>query len=215
MSHKEALEDNICSRKDRNGFSWYYPKCDICGVEVPSWGYTRGKKYVCNECRKELVKFRHDKSSSVILTKKERKFESALKRIGKVTDIKNYESAIKLIKPLLSRRGWFQSTEEIMVALELAKQEIKFYHQVKVFNYSVDFVIPSLQIALEIDGEPFHRLENKKQSDIRDELIKNKLGSGYEVVHIKTECVNMNVTRLMKGITAVLKHRKRVHTNSL
>ena len=50
----------------------------------------------------------------------------------------------------------------------------------------------------------------KEYEELRDETIRNKLGDGWEVIHIDTENINMNITRLMPAIRAVLKRRQRV-----
>ena len=43
----------------------------------------------------------------------------------------------------------------------------------------------------------------------RQDGIANMLGDGYEVIHIKTENINTNVTKLLPAIRAVLSRRKR------
>lgn len=96
-----------------------------------------------------------------------------------------------------------------MVTLELLRRNVKVYHQVKVFSYSVDFILPDYKVALEIDG-PLHQMSSrKKEEEIRDEIIVQALGEGYEVIRISTENINLNVTKLMKAIDAVLKNRKK------
>lgn len=98
--------------------------------------------------------------------------------------------------------SWYQSTEEIMVALELLKQGFEVHHQVKVYDYRVDFVIPDLKVALEVDGSIYHN-KNTKET-IRDEVIAQKLGDGYEVIRISTDNINTNITKLLPAIKAVL-----------
>ena len=97
-----------------------------------------------------------------------------------------------------------------MVALELIRLKIKAHHQVKIYNYRIDFILPDYKVALEIDGKLFHGKEKKEYEELRDETIRNKLGDGWEVIHIDTENINMNITRLMPAIRAVLKRRQRV-----
>lgn len=134
----------------------------------------------------------------------------AIKRISNLTDIVKYASAIKWVSNNLGHSGWFQSTEEVMVALELIRLKIKAHHQVKIYNYRIDFILPDYKVALEIDGKLFHGKEKKEYEELRDETIRNKLGDGWEVIHIDTENINMNITRLMPAIRAVLKRRQRV-----
>jgi very-short-patch-repair endonuclease len=207
MSHKEALEDKIPIQKDSKGFNWYYPPCKICGTPVPNWGYIRSANYICSSCRKELVKLEFESRGDLSVDKKEEKLQRALKRIEKVTNIDDYEKAIILVRRGFNNTSWYQSTEEIMVALELVKQGIKAHHQVKVYDYRVDFVIPDLKVALEVDGSIYHNKNTKEI--IRDEVIEQKLGDGYEVIRISTENINLNITKLLPAIKAVLYSRKK------
>ena len=201
MGYAEAAEDNI--HRAKNG--GYYPSCHICGTSVFSYNYIRGLKYTCPECRKYLIEAKFGESDE---KGKAKKLKNAINRIGKVADISKYEDAIKIVEQNLNKRGWFQSTEEIMVVLELLRWKIKVHHQVKIYSYSVDFVLPDLKVALEIDG-PMHRLNSVKEKEsIRDELICLALGSDYEVIRINTENINLNVTKLLDGIKAIKKYRR-------
>ena len=95
-----------------------------------------------------------------------------------------------------------------MVALELVRRGVKAHHQVKIFDYSVDFILPDMKVALEIDGKLFHGKDRLEYQTKRDEAIANKLGDGWEIIRITTDNINMNVTKLITGINAVLKRRK-------
>ena len=95
-----------------------------------------------------------------------------------------------------------------MVALELIRRGVKAHHQAKIFDYSVDFLLPDMKVALEIDGRVYHGRDREKKESIRDDVIAWKLGQGWEVVRIDTENVNKNVTKLLPGIRAVLNYRK-------
>lgn len=201
MGYAEAVKDNI-HRAENGG---YYPPCHICGTSVFSYNYIRGLKYTCPECRKYLIEAKFGESDEKGKTKK---LKNAINRIEKVADISKYESAIKIVERNLNKRGWFQSTEEIMVVLELLRWKIKVHHQVKIYSYSVDFVLPDFKVVLEIDG-PMHRLNSVKEKEsIRDELICLALGSDYEVIRINTENINLNVTKLLDGIKAIKKYRR-------
>ena len=140
--------------------------------------------------------------------KKRKKLDTAIKRISKITSIEPYADAITMVKNRLDKPAWFQSTEEIMVALELIRRGVEAHHQVKVFEYTVDFVLPDYKVVLEIDGPIYHGKDRQKYQSVRDEAIVRKLGDGWEVIRISTENINMNVTRLLKGIMAVLHTRQ-------
>lgn len=210
MSYQEALEDKIPIKKNNDGYvGGYYPPCHYCGQPVYSWSYMRGVKYACPDCRSEVIRQQREASTEKNVSKKERKLEQAIKRISRVTDIVPYNRAIDYVRNHLDRSGWFQSTEEIMVALELLRRGISANHQVKVFNYTVDFVLNDLKVILEIDGSIYHGKEHEKYQTMRDEVIRWKFGEGWEVVRIKTDYINKNVTKLVPAIKGVLNYRKK------
>ena len=209
MSYQEALEDNISIGKDKYGFEVYYPECHICGAPVTTWTYKKGMKITCPKCRSFFSAVRKAGNNFLATEKKGRKLEEAIKRISKVAPIEKYQRAYDVIKRNIDRPGWFQSTEEIMTALELVRKGLKIRHQVKIFNYSIDFVIPEYKVALEIDGRPFHGKDHADKQRKRDEVIIWKLSEDWEIIHIDTDNINANVTKLVPAIKAVLKSRKK------
>jgi len=208
MSYLEAKEDGIPFEQGPFRQTTYYPPCRFCGAPVRSWSYLRNAKYACPECRKEAVAQERAERNRKDLIGKERKLDNAIRRISKVADITLYDKAIELVRKKLNRQGWFQSTEEIMVALELARRGVKAHHQVKIFEYIVDFVLPEMKVVLEIDGRSYHGKDRQKYQQIRDDVIKWKLGDGWEVIRISTDNINTNITKLLPGIRAVLSRRK-------
>lgn len=61
---------------------------------------------------------------------------------------------------------------------------------------------------LEIDGRPFHTKDKEKAQTLRDEVIADKLGEGWNVIRIDTENINTNVTKLVPAIKRILKYRE-------
>ncbi|MDL2205814.1 hypothetical protein LJC33_02745, partial [Eubacteriales bacterium OttesenSCG-928-N13] len=168
MSYFEALEDGIRIEKTGHYSSMYYPPCRFCGTPVRSMSYLRTVNYACPDCRKEAVAQERAEKAMNNMTNKERKLDNAIKRIAKMTDINQYDVAIDMVKNRLTHTGWFQSTEEIMVALELLRRGIRAHHQVKIFEYSVDFILPDLKVVLEIDGLPYHGKNRARYQQVRD-----------------------------------------------
>ena len=203
MSYYEALADNIRISK-KNGFTIYSPPCHICGASVESWNYVSGLQYTCTACREMLIDS-HNQTSN----KQQDCLNRAIKRISKITDISKYKHGIQWVQDNIGKSGWFQSTEEVMVTLELIRRKVNAHHQVKVYNYVVDFVLPEMKVILEIDGKLYHGKEKKQYETIRDELICEKFGEEWELIRIDTENINTNVTRLLLAINAVLRRRKR------
>ena len=96
-----------------------------------------------------------------------------------------------------------------MVALELIRRNIRANHQVKVFNYTVDFVLRDMKVILGIDGPVYHGKEREKYQEMRDDAIRWKFGEEWEVIRIKTDCINTNITKLIPAIKQVLNHREK------
>lgn len=214
MGYKEAKEDGIKSRRNsETKETYYYPKCCECGKEVFTLSYIRGRKYTCKECRDK--KYFSDKEKSIDRSNeaKDKKFENAVKRIEMAVDIdefKKYETAIQAIRKNLYREGWFDSTEEIMVAIELIKNNIRARHQVKVNRYRADFVLPDLKIILEVDGHVFHTKETREREKVRDSILVLAFGSDYEVVRISDELINENITKLVSALNKIVDRRRKL-----
>ena len=178
--------------------------CKYCGAPVPNWAYNPKLTYVCKDCKSRLAELSKDED----VIAKEKRLQRAVNRIKKVTNIAPYSSGIRWVENNISHKGWFQSTEEIMVALELIRHKVKAYHQVKIFDFTVDFVLPELKVALEVDGAIYHGKDKAQKSALRDEVVADKLGEGYEVVHIRTDNINTNITKLLPAIKAVVRRRR-------
>nr|DAK40788.1 MAG TPA: Very-short-patch-repair endonuclease [Caudoviricetes sp.] len=211
MSYREAIEDGIPIKSSAGHFSQggYYPPCHYCGQPVYSWAYQRGVKYTCPECRETVIRLKREDTTEIATNDKLKRLNHAIKRVSAITDIKLYEKAIAFIRNHIDRPGWFQSTEEIMVAMELIRCHVKAHHQVKVYEYRVDFVLEDMKVILEIDGPIYHGKDKERYQQIRDDAIQRKFGEGWEVIRIKTDCINMNITKLLPGIRAVLEKRKK------
>ena len=53
------------------------------------------------------------------------------------------------------------------------------------------------------------RLWHESQS-LRDDIITNKLGDGWQMVRISTDNINKNITRLIPAIKSLLKYRREI-----
>lgn len=189
----------------------YYPRCHKCGEEVMNYSYRHGLKYMCRECK--LGDYLADKDRQVldVAIKKEQKLEEAVKRIEKAAGKRfpKYAEAIEVVREKLHNQGWFQSTEEIMVAIELLKNKIRATHQMKVGRYRVDFALKELKIVVEVDGVTFHNKTTRDKEKIRDGLIISLLGADWEIVRITDTDLNTDITKLTKAISIVKKEREK------
>lgn len=214
MGHQEAIEDNIRFEKPNANTTLYYPKCKMCDKDVKSWNYSSKLQYTCKECKLEMKLA--DKKDRIDNNResKERKLTNAIGRIKTKACIDKYEKAITIVESKLHTDGWFQSTEEIMAALELLKNGIGFNHQVKIGKYKADFVIKSEKIVLEIDGTLYHTKETVKREIIRDDIIVLSLGFDWDVIRITDTLINQDITKLVRAFRKVKERRNNLRKNN-
>lgn len=214
MAYKDAITDGIRIQKDKYGADWYYPKCHLCGEEVPSLNYRRGIKYTCKACKLENRKREKITTTQAKIEKRQKMLSKAIARISKHTSIKKYEKAIAVVEQMTDEcYHAFDSTEEIMVALVLLQNDIQFRHQVRFgARYTADFVLDEQKVVLEVDGDIYHGKEKQDYQRFRDDLIIAALGPEWEMLRIKTSTINQNVTRLPKAIKLAVERRKLYRT---
>ena len=202
---KEAVEDGIpYDYNEQKKLYSYFPPCRICGSPARTMFYLRGGKYTCELCRRKMIQIKCHLSENPDVNDKEKKLKTALRRISKVADLGDYEEAIAKVRKGFSKKSNYQSTEEIMAALELLRRGYTIYHQKEIAKFHVDFFIPELSAVLEVDGEPYHAL-NKTKSEMRDYLIEASLGPDFKVVHIPTKYINKDITKLVRAIKELSK----------
>lgn len=208
MGYSDAVKDGV--RTDKNGYgeTVFFPLCSQCGKETKRNNYRHGLTYLCSECKIENKLADKEKQVEQNKGKKERKFENAIKRIEKQTSLVPYKVAIDKVKEKLHTHGYFDSTEEIVVAIELLKNKIGFIHQKKLKRYYLDFVIPSKKIVLEVDGSIFHTEETKKREMIRDDIILLNYGADWEIIRISDKLINQNITKLVPALETIKQKRK-------
>lgn len=210
MGYYDAIRDGIRIEKNGYGNNLYFPLCSQCGKETKRTNYIHGLNYLCSDCKLENKLADKEKQVERNKGKKEKQFENAIKRIEKQTNLKPYRSAIDKVKDKLHTSGYFDSTEEIMVAIELLKNKIGFIHQKKLRRYYLDFVIPSIKVVLEVDGSPFHTEETKKREKIRDDIILLNYGVDWEVIRISDKMINQNITKLVPALDTIRQKRKNI-----
>lgn len=210
MGYSDAKNDGIRIGKNSYGSTVFYPLCFQCGKETQTMNYIHGLKYLCPNCKLENKLADKEKQKEQNKDKKEKRFANAIKRIEKQTDLTPYKSAIDRVREKLHTHGYFDSTEEIMVAIELLKNKIGFIHQKKLRRYYLDFVIPSKKIVLEVDGSTFHTEETKKREAIRDDLIVLNYGVDWEVIRISDKLINQDITKLVTALETIKQRRKEI-----
>jgi very-short-patch-repair endonuclease len=209
----DAIKDGIRTENPKRAgeLTRYYPKCCVCGKEMLVFNYKHGMKYTCKECRLKAKLRDRDTKINEDYDLKERKFNNAVTRIkGMTAYTQDYERAAGIVHKKLHRPLWFQSTEEIMVAIELVKNKIKARHQVQFGKYRADFVLPEESVVLEVDGAPFHNNFTRDKENLRDNLIEIALGSEWEVIRIGDSLINKNIKGLIPALITIKLERKKI-----
>ena len=195
-------------------------KCWYCGKEadyVRPTAYTDGCKKgahyntkdfsnyraYCVECKKKHDEETKSDREGYAVLKKKVMFERALELLESqgcdMAKIRN--SAIMTQKYLYSHIDKFDSADEIIAAIILISRGVKIQPQARVGNYQVDFLLPDLKVALEVDGY-IHKMR-KKYDTHRDEEIRAALGDGWEVVRISTKSLETRAIEIIEAIPTV------------
>lgn len=202
MGYRDALEDGV---EVKNGI--YKIPCSMCGEGyVIRTVYSRKRVYTCAACQGLIKKAEKQATPD---QEKEKRYKRAVNRIkADAKSLDGYQDAMEKVRKTLHRPGWYGSTEEIMVAIELLHRGVKTIHQQQVGKYRVDFVLPEYKVLLEIDGKPFHNAGTREREGLRDGIILLRMGDGWEMIRIDTDKINAHITRLVPSIETVLEHRK-------
>lgn len=158
----------------------------------------------CKKCFEDVMSELREENKTYIRLKKRRMFERALDKMEhQKIPMYDYRDAINTVQEYFDNNlDKFDSSYEVMAAIVLIHNHIHIRPQYKIDRYQVDFLLDEDHIILEIDGD---RHKNRKRFDSeRDSDIKRIMGKDWEIIRISTECLDMNVTRLVKAIEAVM-----------
>ena len=209
MGIKEAKEDGIKCHFDetagyRNGKWIYEIPCAYCGRIQKYRIYSRKKTYACKRCSirvKEKERIVQEAKEPAVFSKHERRFLRAAAEVkAKERRPGEYDKAIEAAAKRLDR---YDSIPEAMVAIELLRLGYKIIPQQKIGRYRVDFVIPEEKIALEVDGELYHRTNQRAME--RELLIQYALGEDWRIIHIPSEMIAESIRKLRPCIKRALK----------
>lgn len=167
----------------------------------------------CDECAEKVRQQDEEEMREYIRLKKRMMFKKALRLLEKQnTDMYEYREAIDVVEEHIANNpDKYDSSYEVVAAIVLVHNRIYAKMQYKVGRYQIDFLLPELLVALEIDGE---RHKNKKEYDTkRDIYIQNALGEGWDIVRIKTDYLDMKATKLPEAIEKVIQYRQEGKVN--
>ena len=156
-------------------------ECFFCGAMIDEKDKSN---YVCADCQRKMALLKQlekvDKAASKIL-------KAAKRYLGRRADIDWENEKYAVSKRILKDEFKFNSTEEVCVALLCKKQNIRYFPNYKIGEYSVDFLFPDLKILFEVDGELYHTDSDK--DFLRERRIMSMVGEEYEIVRLGAEYI--------------------------
>ena len=189
--------------------SYYDAECDdyiewLPQTQEPSQWY----RCYCDDCYEKVHDEEQAELKQYIILKKRIMFRKACNLLEKQgVDMYAYKEAIQVVEEHMQNNpDKYDSSYEAVAAMVLVQNRIYSKMQYKIGKYQVDFLLPELGIVLEIDGER-HKYSRGKDSK-RDEYIKKELGYGWDIIRIKTEYLDMNASKLVDALKAVVNHRE-------
>ena len=117
-------------------------------------------------------------------------------------DMGDYKESVDVVSDkMIEKPGIFQSSYEMVAAIELLRNRTRIKTQYKVGAYRVDLALPEESIFLEIDGQS-HNLSMKhdKERDIKIRLLS---GPEWEVVRMPTKYLEKNIKQLLPAIREI------------
>ena len=173
--------------------------CIFCGVKITSLGVE-----VCAEC-----------SGKIKTVNKLNTLEKAVKMLrGKkvFSDIRTrfssgeYDNAICEVRKKINDGINFGSKEEIIIAIELEYEGIKYTPQYRIGSHKLDFMLDEANIILEVDGSIYHSDENA--GFLRDRAIMRAVGESYEIIHLDSTIIPRYTTHcLIEALKHVVTQR--------
>lgn len=166
------------------------------------------RRCYCDECESKHKDELENNRKQMTYLKKFFMFERAMELLEKQNyNFNEHREEIKAVE----EKFWedpdkFDSADEIITAIILVEHRIFAKLQYKIDRYQVDFLLPDYHVILEIDGDR-HRY-NIGRDSVRDENIKYRLGSDWEIIRIPTKCIEKDASKLIEAIDKILEVRE-------
>lgn len=164
----------------------------------------------CDECRENYKDEKKATLNKYLQLKMRVMHERSLRFLEKQqVRLYKYKDASEIVlEAALENPSKFGSSHEMMAAMELIRHKIHVKTQQKIDKHRVDFLIPNMNVVLEIDGY-MHKHYKLKDSQ-RDIEVRESLGAKWEVIRIPTKYIEQNVSQLIIAIQEVYKYKKEI-----
>lgn len=188
----------------------YLFDCWYCGENVVKTFNDPSNRVFCETCKEDYLREKEETLEKYVALKIEVMYERSLRYMEKqlLSMHKYKEAAESVIEFAKGDPNRFASSHEMMAAMELIRNEIPIKMQYKVKRHRIDILIPSLKVALEIDGY-MHQYKILKDS-VRDVDLVNEFGVGWEVIRIPTKHIEQNLKQLVPAIKALYKEKQKL-----
>ena len=187
--------------------------CWKCGeMDTTDLGKIHGQRFFHRECREEFEAEKKDILERYVEMKVIVMHERSLRILEKQdADMASYlDESEAVLSKALEEPSKFASSHEMVAAMELLRNEIRFKPEHRIGSRRVDFYVPELKVVLEIDG---HTHDYKKVQDSKRDIeilnILNEDDSGWEVIRIPTKRIEENVKKLLPAIKAIANYKRK------
>lgn len=206
ISKKEIEENKRFNSKYKEKF-----KCITCGKEVEFMHIEPTERVFCEKCKNEHIENHKELVSNYAKIKLQVMHENALREMEKSCKcyMNDMLDSIDFVRQMeIESPESFFSIPEIITAIILIDNNIKFKINHKILKYKIDFFIPDMYICLEVDGG-FHDFSLAKDGK-RDIEIRKELGEKWETIRIPTKFVMENPNKIVDSMKLMYKEIKKV-----
>lgn len=188
--------------------------CWNCNESYEYFYRERSKRALCETCSEKHEKDHKELLENYATLKMRVMADRALRRIEyqKKINIEEYREPYEVVLEMaLKNHNKFQSSHEMIATMELLRNRVHTKLQYPVGRKKVDMLLPTMKVALEIDGKlhDFKTLkDSKRDTEILNEL--NQDGSNWEIVRIPTKYLEQNVSQLIPAIKAIYAEKQRL-----
>lgn len=192
----------------------YLYECWHCNELIVSKSRFSKNRIFHEGCFEEYEKLKEETKNEYIRLKIEVMYERALRMMEKQDNIimKDYKDASEVVRDLArSNPNKFDSSHEMIAAIELINNRVKTKVQYSVGRKKIDMLLPDLKVALEIDGH-LHQFRIGKDSERDIEIMNtlNKEDKGWEVIRIPTKFIENNVIKLIPAVKQLYRERQKL-----
>ena len=183
--------------------------CWRCGRDVECETEPQERVY-CRECAEKAKEEKKQLLDAYTEIRKKVMFETALRKMEKAGMYMHeyLEISEEVFRQFNADDIKLMSGDEIIAAMVLRSYLIDYKANYRIGSYVVDFLIPSMHVVLEIDGDR-HDLRPDKDN-ARDINLRAMLGEKWEVIRIGTPYLEMNPEKLPDAIEILYAEKKKL-----